>query len=112
MRTRTLAFALVFSLGALAADPAVSLSATITIINVDGAGQGFNDTTVVAPVGGNPGTTLGEQRLNAFQYAADIWGNILDSDIEIVIGASFSALSCDSSGAILGQARSASLVSG
>ncbi|MEO8035377.1 MAG: peptidase, partial [Acidobacteriota bacterium] len=56
----------------------------ITILNQDKAGQGFNDTTAVTPIGGNTGTTLGQQRLNAFQYAADIWGDILDSEVEIV----------------------------
>ena len=39
-------------------------AAVFAIINGDPAGVGFNDPTIVAPVGGNPGTTLGEQRLN------------------------------------------------
>ena len=47
-----------------------AVAATITIVNIDLPGEGFNDPTVVAPVGGNPGTTLGQQRLLAFQYAA------------------------------------------
>jgi hypothetical protein len=96
---------LVFSSSAFA-------KAKITILNQDKAGQGFNDTTPATPVGGNTGTTLGQQRLNAFQYAADAWGNILDSEVEIIIGASFSALSCDSTGAVLGQARASQFVSG
>src|SRR5687767_11531911 len=50
--------------------------------------EGFNDPTVVAPVGGNPGTTLGEQRLLAFQHAANIWAQTLDSGVEIRIEAS------------------------
>ncbi len=37
------------------------------------APNGFNDPTPVAPVGGNPGTTLGEQRLNVYRYVAGIW---------------------------------------
>jgi hypothetical protein len=49
--------------------------ATITVINNDGVNEGFNDPTPVSPVGGNPGTTLGAQRLYLFQYAANIWGS-------------------------------------
>ena len=49
-------------------------AATITIINLDGAGEGFNDPTPAAPVGGNPGTTIGAQRLFVFNHAAGIWG--------------------------------------
>ncbi|MEO5742389.1 MAG: peptidase, partial [Vicinamibacterales bacterium] len=48
--------------------------ATVVIINADGPGEGFNDLAVAAPIGGNSGTTLGQQRLIAFQHAADIWG--------------------------------------
>src|SRR6185503_2383965 len=66
--------------------------ATITIINLDGPGEGFNDPTPAAPVGGNAGTTLGQQRLIAFQEAADIWGATLDSNVEIRIQAAFNPL--------------------
>jgi len=79
-------------------------AATLRVIDRDGAGEGFNDPTPVLPVGGNGGTTLGEQRLNAFQYAADIWGGLLRSDVEIRIGATFDPLICDSMRAVLGQA--------
>jgi hypothetical protein len=47
-------------------------AATITIINIDGPGEGFNDATAAAPVGGNPGVTIGQQRLLCFQQAASI----------------------------------------
>ena len=40
---------------------------TITIVNKDAAGQGLNDPTPATPVGGNPGTTIGQQRLNVLQ---------------------------------------------
>jgi hypothetical protein len=33
-------------------------TATIIIVNNDGAGEGFNDPTPAAPVGGNPGPPL------------------------------------------------------
>jgi hypothetical protein len=52
----------------------VSAGAKLTIVNNDGPGEGFNDPTPVAPVGGNTGTTRGQQRLIAFQYAANLWG--------------------------------------
>ena len=51
-------------------------AATFTIVNLDSAGEGFNELTSAAPVGGNSGTTLGQQRLNAFQHAANIWGGL------------------------------------
>jgi hypothetical protein len=79
-------------------------NAKITIHNLDDPNKGFNDPTPVAPVGGNPGTTLGAQRLNVFQRAADIWGSILNSDVEIVIDATFRALPCDANSAVLGAA--------
>jgi len=79
-------------------------AATIVIVNMDGAGEGFNDPTPVAPVGGNPGTTIGQQRLNVFQAAADIWGAALPSDVTIRVRSQFNALSCDATGAVLGSA--------
>lgn len=51
------------------------VNATINIINNDGPNEGFNDPTPVLPEGGNPGTTLGQQRLNVFNYAAGIGGH-------------------------------------
>ena len=54
-------------------------AATITIVNQDGLNEGFNDPTPAAPVGGNNGATIGQQRLNVFQEAADIWGALLPS---------------------------------
>ena len=84
-----------------------SLSAaatTINIVNADGPGEGFNDTTPVAPTGGNSGTTLGEQRLEVFRYAASIWATEIDSNVEIKVEAKFDPLSCNSSSAVLGSA--------
>jgi hypothetical protein len=79
-------------------------AATLTIVNGDGPGVGFNDPTPVAPVGGNPGTTLGQQRLNAFQAAANKWGATLTSGVPIRILASWAALSCTATSAVLGSA--------
>jgi len=83
---------------------------TITIVNINAANVGFNDPTAVAPVGGNPGTTLGQQRLNAFQFAAAIWAATLDSNVEIVIRAQFSALTCTATTATLGSAGTVSIL--
>jgi hypothetical protein len=82
----------------------VQAAATIVIVNQNGPGTGFNDATPATPVGGNPGTTLGQQRLNAFQRAADIWGATLTSTATIRIGASFVPLACTSNSAVLGSA--------
>ncbi len=79
-------------------------AATIVIINNDGPGEGFNDTTPATPVGGNLGTTIGQQRLNLFEHAAVIWGGMLDSDVTIRIAATFDPLFCNSSSAVLGAA--------
>jgi len=91
--------------------PALLAAAQITILNTNAAGVGFNDPTAATPVGGNAGTTVGEQRLIAFQRAADIWGALLDSGVEIRIQASFTPLTCDANSAVLGQASSIQIVS-
>src|SRR5215468_3081861 len=83
---------------------ALSAAATITIVNNDPAGVGFNDPTPVAPVGGNTGTTLGQQRLIAFQTAANIWGATINSVPTIVILSTFEPLTCTATSAVLGSA--------
>lgn len=65
----------------------VHATATFTINNLNVVNEGFNDLTVVTPVGENNGTTLGEQRLIAFQYATDLLAKILHSDVEIIVDA-------------------------
>lgn len=90
---------------ALASLPTLAAAgATITIVNGNAAGVGFNDPTPATPVGGNPGITLGEQRLNAFRQAAAIWGATLDSKAEIRVCATFEALTCTAGTAVLGSA--------
>ena len=64
----------------------------ITIVNADQPGRGFNDPTPAQPIGGNPGTTLGEQRLNAFRYAAEIWERAIETPVEIQIMATFAPI--------------------
>jgi hypothetical protein len=85
-------------------------AATITIVNIDGAGEGFNDPTPAAPVGGNPGTTVGAQRLYIFQYAANVWGATLPSSVPILVNAAFNALTCTATSAVLGSAGPVSVV--
>lgn len=89
---------------AMSSSAGIARAATFTIINGDAAGEGFNDNTPATPVGGNTGTTIGQQRLIAFQYAADLWGARIDSDIAIRVEASFDELQCSSFGAVLGAA--------
>jgi len=89
-------------MGAAFAPPA--RAATIAIVNNDGVGEGFNDPTVVAPVGGNPGTTVGAQRLFVFQYAANIWGALLPSTVQIDVRAQFNPQTCTATSAVLGSA--------
>jgi len=84
---------------------AVSAGAvTFNVVNNDGPGEGFNDPTPVQPVGGNSGTTLGQQRLIAFQYAADLWGAVVASSATLIVNATFDPLFCSSNSAVLGQA--------
>lgn len=79
-------------------------AASIVIVNLDGPSEGFNDPTPATPVGGNPGTTIGQQRLNVFQEAADIWGALLPSAVTIRVQARFDPQSCDPVSAVLGSA--------
>ena len=70
-----------------------ALSATnFVIINGDVAGEGLNDPTPVAPVGGNTGTTLGEQRMIVLQAVADVWAARIISSVDIRILARFNAM--------------------
>lgn len=73
-----------------------------TIVVVPGAG--FTDPTPRAPEGGNPGTTVGAQRLFAFQQAANAWGAMLNSAQTITVSAQFVDQPCSSNSAQLGQA--------
>lgn len=77
-------------------------AADIILANLDGANEGYNDTTVVAPVGGNPGTTRGQQRQYVAAYAAQLWGSILNSEQPIYIAAQFNPLGAN----VLGSAGS------
>jgi hypothetical protein len=86
------------------AAPAAVRALSARLINRDGPGEGFNDSTPVEPVGGNVGTTLGEQRLLVFQRAVDIWAAQFSSPVEVRIGATFDPLQCDAGSVTLGMA--------
>jgi len=79
-------------------------AATLELINVDPPGVGFNDPTPATPVGGNPGTTVGDQRLNAYRRALELWGRTLASPVTIYVQGSFARLSCDAGSGVLAQA--------
>lgn len=96
----------VLALASLAAD-----AATITIVNLDGPGEGFNDPTPASPEGGNPGATRGAQRLNLFQAAANVWAAKLNSSQVIKVGANFDPLTpCTAAGGVLGSAGPVSVM--
>ncbi len=93
-------------IGALAV-PRVAEAATITVVNLDGAGEGFNDASAAdadSTAGGNTGATLGAQRLQAFQFAADIWGGLLFSSVDIKVDAKMDPQFCSGFNATLGSA--------
>ena len=89
----------------LALATGASAAGKIIILNADKPGVGFNDPTPAQPVGDNPGTTLGQQRLNVFEEAARRWQNSLDVKVDIYVTATFAPIpGCTATEAILGQA--------
>ncbi len=86
----------------LAAGPAAA--ATLTVVVMDGPGEGFNDPAPFTPIGGNNATTLGQARLNVFNKAAQLWGQLVTSPVTIVIEASFDPLTCSNNSGVLGSA--------
>jgi hypothetical protein len=106
-RIRTLGLLSVLLCLALACG--IACAATLTVVNNDGAGEGFNDPAARTPIGGNPMTTLGGQRLYAYQYAANIWGSILYSNVPILITAAFNPMTCDSVSATLGSTSTSTI---
>jgi hypothetical protein len=83
---------------------APAFGANLVINNVDPPGVGFNDPTPATPVGGNMGTTVGDQRLIAYEKALELWGKTLRSDVTITVQGSFARLSCTAGGGVLAQA--------
>ncbi len=89
---------------ALLAGAGAASSADFVLVNTDEPGKGFNDATPATPVGGNSGTTVGEQRLIAYGRALQNWGSILKSDVPIVVLGSFSPRSCTATSGVLASA--------
>lgn len=81
-----------------------SSASEFMLVNRDAPGIGLNDTTPVRPVEGNPGRTLGEQRRLAYQYALDLWGAILVTQVPVRVEASMAPLTCTRDRIVLGQA--------
>jgi len=86
--------------------PVVVGNITINVVDPDPS-IGFSDPAPADPAstaGGNPGTTIGEQRLEAYKHVVAIWDANLDIDVQIVLQASFTALGCSATGGTLGAA--------
>jgi len=84
----------------LGAAGSASAQGHIFIYNNNLPGVGFNEATAAAPVGGNPGTTLGQQRINVFVRAAEIWEAKLKPRVDVWVLAQFRPLALN----VLGSA--------
>lgn len=100
---RLLSLAICAFVALAGAQPLVA-DAPVFVVFANGANVGFNDPTPVAPVGGNPGTTLGQQRRNAALHALAIWQQTLDSRVPIHIAMQFVPLTCGATSAVLASA--------
>ncbi len=76
------------------------LAADVVPVILDDPGEGYYDATPAAPVGGNPGTSIGEQRRIVAKFAADLWGGVLQSNVPVYVGAQFNPLATN----VLGSA--------
>jgi hypothetical protein len=91
-------------LGAAAFSGQALAQATVVVNFTNTGTVGYNDPTPAEPVGGNFGTTRGEQRRIATQHAANIWAATLTSNATIRINAQFTAQTCTETSAVLGSA--------
>ncbi len=99
---KPLALAALLGAGLVAQQAWAQANIVVNFINTGTVG--YNDPTPAAPVGGNPGLTLGEQRRIATQHAANLWAATLTSAATIRINAQFTAQSCTETSATLGSA--------
>ncbi|MBV8157955.1 MAG: serine protease, partial [Dyella sp.] len=101
---RTKLFKALLLLGVSSIAVTAAHAGEIRIINQDvGTNQGLDDHTPAMPLGGNPGTTRGQQALIVFQFAADLWGAVLQSDVPVINTATFTPLTCDATSGVLGS---------
>lgn len=89
-------------LALLAGGGEASAQVDFDLVIQDGPGVGYNDPEVRAPVGGNPGVTLGQQRQIAMQLALDLWGQELWSPVPVEVASSFQSLFCSGPVALWG----------
>lgn len=96
----------------------LSLTATLQTAPADGgiqlefptatsgncSGAPWNDTTPATPTGGNPGTTLGQQRRNAMQRATELLAAQIKTPAPIRIRACWRDLNASATSAVLAQA--------
>jgi len=92
--------------GLLLGCASIASAATVTVVNTNAAGVGFNDTNIVAnaDAGCTIGQTLGACRLNVFTTAAAQWGRLLDSNVEIRVEAGLIPQTCSGTSAVRGSA--------
>ncbi|MEE2776902.1 MAG: hypothetical protein VYE73_09100 [Acidobacteriota bacterium] len=84
---------------------ATSAGAATFVLEIDDPpNQGFNDPSSRAKVAGNPGTTLGEQRVFAFEAALQEWGNRLVSRVDVRVKAGWGPLECTNNDGLVGMA--------
>jgi hypothetical protein len=80
-------------------------AAKFAIVNGDALNVGLNDVTPAAPIGGNTGTTLGQQRLIALNYIASIWGRTLNGTNQTFeVLTEFAARPCSATNGVLASA--------
>jgi hypothetical protein len=83
----------VVALFVLLAVPRVALAQGSILVDFFAApGTGFADNTPAVPVGGNPGLTVGQQRIYVFLQAAAIWTQALKPANDIYVAAQFTSL--------------------
>ena len=66
---------------------ATASAVPIQVTYTDAANTGFFDPAPRAATGSNPGTTLGQQRRIAFEYAASRWSSQIKGSIPIKVTA-------------------------
>lgn len=85
-------FLLMGTAGVLALAFPLAHGAQFVFVNLDGPGEGLNDTTLVPAVGGNTAVTLGAQRMAALERVGEIWGRYLVSTVPIRVEVEFDPL--------------------
>lgn len=78
--------------GLLVAAAAPAQSGEVIVDFFANPGTGFADPTPAQPIAGNPGTTVGEQRIFVFLRAAEIWTQTLQPEQDIFVAAQFTPL--------------------